>query len=43
MDPEATVIDPYYPKRRPYLVITLLRIHCMQQWYCLSDRCRQGG
>ncbi|MGL5526057.1 MAG: IS5 family transposase, partial [Aeromonas veronii] len=30
-----------YPKagngRRPYLLDTMLRIHCMQQWYNLSD------
>jgi IS5 family transposase len=35
------VFDPYYPKpgncRRPYPLITMLRIHCLQQWYSLSD------
>lgn len=35
------VIDPVYPKagngRRPYPLDTMLRIHCMQQWYSLSD------
>ena len=35
------VIDPVYPKvgngRRPYPLETMLRIHCMQQWYNLSD------
>ena len=35
------VIEPYYPKpgngRRPYPLITMLRIHCLQQWYSLSD------
>lgn len=31
------VIEPYYPKAgnglRPYPLQTMLRIHCMQQWY----------
>lgn len=35
------VIEPIYPKagngRRPYPLDTMLRIHCMQQWYSLSD------
>jgi IS5 family transposase len=35
------VIEPHYPKvgnrRRPYPLATMLRIHCMQQWYNLSD------
>ena len=35
------VIEPHYPKagngRRPYPLITMLRIHCMQHWYTLSD------
>ncbi|MEH6822674.1 MAG: IS5 family transposase [Motiliproteus sp.] len=35
------VIEPHYPKpgngRRPYPLITMLRIHCLQQWYSLSD------
>ena len=35
------VIVPVYPKagngRRPYPLDTMLRIHCMQQWYSLSD------
>ncbi len=35
------VIEPVYPKagngRRPYPRDTMLRIHCMQQWYSLSD------
>ncbi len=35
------VIEPVYPKagngRRPYSLDTMLRIHCMQQWYSLSD------
>ena len=36
-----SIIEPYYPKagngRRPYPLSTMLRIHCLQQWYCLSD------
>ncbi|MFM5341007.1 IS5 family transposase [Aeromonas veronii] len=35
------VIESVYPKagngRRPYPLDTMLRIHCMQQWYSLSD------
>ena len=35
------VIEPVYPKagngRHPYPLDTMLRIHCMQQWYSLSD------
>lgn len=35
------VIEPHYPKagngRRPYPLATMLRIHCMQQWYNMSD------
>jgi IS5 family transposase len=37
------LIDPYYPKtsvkggRPPYPLMTMLRIHLMQQWYSLSD------
>lgn len=35
------VIEPFYPKagngRRPYPLETMFRIHCMQQWYSLSD------
>lgn len=35
------VIKPHYPKagggRRPYPLSTMLRIHCLQQWYALSD------
>ncbi|HIC8859753.1 TPA: IS5 family transposase, partial [Aeromonas hydrophila] len=35
------VIESVYPKagngRRPYPLDTMLRIHCMQQWYNLSD------
>ena len=37
----TAVIEPFYPKagngRRPYPLETMLRIHCMQQWYSLSD------
>ena len=36
-----SVIEPHYPKagngRRPYPLTIMLRIHCMQQWYSLSD------
>lgn len=36
------VIEPFYPKpgkgRRPYPLPTMLRIHCLQQWYSLSDQ-----
>jgi transposase, IS5 family len=35
------IIEPHYPKagngRRPYPLTTMLRIHCIQQWYSLSD------
>jgi len=37
------VIDPHYPKvgpqggRRPFPLIVMLRIYCLQQWYQLSD------
>lgn len=35
------VIVPHYPKagngRRSHPLSTMLRIHCMQQWYSLSD------
>ena len=34
------LIEPHYPKagngRRPYPLATMLRIHCMQQWYNMS-------
>lgn len=34
-------IEPFYPKagngRRPYPLSVMLRIHCLQQWYNLSD------
>lgn len=36
-----SVIEPHYPKagngRKPYPLPTMLRIHCMQQWYSISD------
>lgn len=36
-----SVIEPHYPKagngRRPYPLAMMLRIHCMQQWYSMSD------
>lgn len=35
------LVEPHYPKagsgRRPYRLATMLRIHCLQQWYGLSD------
>jgi len=35
------LIAPHYPKagsgRRPYPLSAMLRIHCLQQWYALSD------
>ena len=37
------VIEPHYPKlgaqggRRPFPLIAMLRIYCLQQWYSLSD------
>lgn len=35
------VVEPYYPKagggRRPYGLSAMLRIHCLQHWYGLSD------
>jgi IS5 family transposase len=35
------VTEPYYPKagngRPPYPLSMILRIHCMQQWYSMSD------
>ena len=37
-----SVIEPHYPKsgrrgRQPMSLSSMLRIHCMQQWYALSD------
>ena len=36
-----SLIEPFYPKagngRRPYPLSVMFRIHCMQQWYNLSD------
>ncbi len=36
-----SLIKPFYPKagngRRPYPLSVMFRIHCMQQWYNLSD------
>ena len=41
------VIEPYYPKagngRRPYPLESMLRIHCMQQWYSLSDEAMEDA
>lgn len=36
------LIEPHYPKlgrpgRQPYALVTMLRIHFLQQWYALSD------
>jgi IS5 family transposase len=37
------LIEPHYPKlgpqggRRPFPLIVMLRIYCLQQWYALSD------
>ncbi len=35
------LIAPYYPEgkngRPPFALQTMLRIHCMQQWFSLSD------
>jgi len=37
----VALIEPYYPKagngRRPYPLESMLRVHCLQQWYNLSD------
>ena len=36
-----TLIEPYYPRpgqgRRPFPLVTMLRIHFMQQWFSYSD------
>lgn len=41
------LIEPFYPKvgngRRPYPLETMFRIHCMQQWYCLSDEAMEDA
>lgn len=43
----AAAIEPFYPKagngRRPYPLETMLRIHCMQHWYNLSDRAMEDA
>ena len=35
------LIEPFYPKpgrgRRPYPLRTMLRVHCVQPWYDVSD------
>lgn len=35
------VVEPYYPKaktgRPPFGIETMLRIHCLQQWFALSE------
>jgi IS5 family transposase len=39
----VALIEPHYPKisskggRPPYLLVTMLQVHLMQQWYSLSD------
>ena len=37
----VVLIEPFYPKagngRRPYPLESMLRVHCLQQWYNLSD------
>ena len=37
----VALIEPHYPKagngRRPYPLEAMLRVHCLQQWYNLSD------
>ena len=37
----VALIEPHYPKagsgRRPMPLLAMLRIHCLQQWYNLSD------
>src|SRR5215831_17845332 len=39
--PLEALIEPHYPKiggdRPPYSLSAMLRIHCLQQWYGLSD------
>jgi len=41
------LIEPHYPKvgggRPPYSLSTMLRIHCLQQWYGLSDPAMEEG
>ena len=36
-----SLVEPFYPKpgrgRRPYPLGTMLRVHCVQLWYDLSD------
>ena len=40
-DALEALVAPHYPKagggRRPYPLATMLRVHCLQQWYGLSD------
>lgn len=42
-----SVIEPHYPKagngRKPYSLPTMLRIHCMQEWYSLSGSGMEGA
>ena len=41
------LIAPYYPEgkngRPPFALQTMLRIHCMQQWFSLSDLCMEAA
>ena len=38
-----SLIEPHYPKvgpqggRRPFPIVVMLRIYCLQHWYNLSD------
>ena len=35
------IIEPFYPKkgngRQPYDLLLMIKIYCLQQWFCLSD------
>ena len=41
------LIEPFYPKpgrgRRPYPLRTMLRVHCVQLWYEVSQRASPTG
>ena len=41
------IVEPYYHKagngRRLYPLETMLRIHCMQEWYALSDEAMEDA
>jgi hypothetical protein len=40
------VVEPHYPKagsgRRPYLLMTMRHIQCMQQWHSMNDPAMEG-